>query len=603
MFGQTDLAAFVHDLESVLEPLRADDRAVTPGLVAGSLRAHDHISALLDGRKPDGGQAILDALSTALAEPEPLRSGWRVSFALPADTLSLGGRPELVLDELRDLGATRVQARVAGVPPLDKLDPSALYLSWVVWLPSTVSEAAIRDVFMFHDGLDLSIEPTGPEMNALPPGEMAVTSTGARLQDGSKAPGGTFPAEAEVSIRSSAVKSAAMMRVSADRLDEIMDRVGELVIAEARLSAIATTSGDPDLLSVAEEIHSLATGLRDTTMSVRMTPLGSITGRFRRLIHDLSMDLGKPVELVIEGEETELDKTVVEQLADPLLHLMRNAIDHGIEPASTREQAGKPGTGRVTLSARYSGAEVLITVMDDGRGLDSAKIRAKAIETGLLSANAELSNPEIFQLIFAPGFSTASKVTELSGRGVGMDVVKRTVSDLRGSIEVASEPGQGTRMILRLPLTLAIVDGLLVEVAGERFAIPLAAVHEIVELPEASSHEDGSPRFLIIRDRLVPYLMLRNLFSSPKRPVTRQKVVVVSAGETRVGLMVDRIVGSFQTVIKQLSPLHARIKMFSGATILGDGNVALILDVSQLIGYAQRGHVTSGDRPALELVA
>jgi two-component system chemotaxis sensor kinase CheA len=385
------------------------------------------------------------------------------------------------------------------------------------------------------------------------------------------------------------------MRVSAERLDDMMDRVGELVIAEARLNEIAARSGDPALLAVAEDIQRLATGMRDTTMSIRMTPLSSITGRFRRLVHDLSQALSKPIDLVLEGEETELDKTVVEQLADPLLHLVRNAADHGIEDPAAREGAGKPRRGRVTLSARYSGAEVLIALSDDGRGLDAARIRQKAVERGLLAPDAEATEAELFPLIFEPGFSTASQVTELSGRGVGMDVVKRTVTKLRGSIDVSSRLGEGTRVTLRLPLTLAIIDGLLVEVAGERFTIPLAAVDEIVELPGDSLGRDGGAHFLDIRGRLVPYLRLRSVFASPGEGGAFQKVVVVTAGDTRVGLVVDRIIGSTQTVIKQLSPLHASLTVFSGATILGDGTVALILDVPNLVSQA-RGVLADGRR-------
>ncbi|TNC43144.1 chemotaxis protein CheA [Rubellimicrobium rubrum] len=600
MFGQTELASFVHHLESALEPLRSENRPASSTVVTAGLKAHDHIDALLRGQRPDGGDDILRQIAQAMTGPS-LTNDWLLTFALPSDTLKLGGKPELVLDELRSLGASRIQACISRIPGLEALDPAVLSLSWTVHLPAHVAEADIHDVFMFHDGLALTLERIATKDTAA---EREAASTGT---DNHNVPTDEPSTAASISSTDSdkpvVAKPAAMMRVAAGRLDEMMDRVGELVIAEARLSAIAASSGDPALLAVAEEIQGLATGLRDTTMSVRMTPLGSITGRFRRLIHDLSADLGKPVDLLIEGEDTELDKTVVEQLVDPLLHLMRNAIDHGIEPAAIRKQTGKPLTGRVTLSARYSGAEVQISVVDDGYGLDVQKIRAKAIQKGLVDPSNDLSDSETFQLIFAPGFSTASAVTELSGRGVGMDVVKRTVSDLRGSIEVRSEKGQGTRIILRLPLTLAIIDGLLVEVAGERFTIPLAAVHEIVELRDPTMQEEGTAQFLNIRDRLVPYIMLRHLFTSTGEPDPYQKVVVVAAGEARIGLLVDRIIGSFQTVIKQLSPLHATMKIFSGATILGDGTVALILDVSQIVSWAQVDGSQANSRASWELVA
>ncbi|EYD76552.1 Signal transduction histidine kinase CheA [Rubellimicrobium mesophilum DSM 19309] len=372
-----------------------------------------------------------------------------------------------------------------------------------------------------------------------------------------------------------------LIRIAASRLDEMMDRVGELIIAEARLAEIAAGSGLPALVSVTEDIQRLATGMRDAAMSIRMTPLSSITGRFRRLVHDLAAQIGKPIDLVILGEETELDKTVVEQLAEPLMHLIRNAADHGLEEPATRLAHGKPAAGRLTLAARHSGTEVVIELSDDGRGLDAARIRAKAIEVGLLSRHAEIEQADLFRLILAPGFSTAERLTELSGRGVGMDVVRRTVTDLRGRLDLSSEPGQGTRVTLRLPLTLAIIDGLLVEVGGERFIIPLGAVEEIVELPDKAG-EDRTSRLIDIRGRLVPYLFLREILATQGEPGPYQKVVVVTAGDSRLGLVVDRIIGSNQTVIKQLSALHSGLGALSGATILGDGSVALILDVTGL---------------------
>jgi two-component system, chemotaxis family, sensor kinase CheA len=265
------------------------------------------------------------------------------------------------------------------------------------------------------------------------------------------------------------------------------------------------------------------------------------------------------------------------------VHLLRNSADHGLETAEERISAGKPATGTIELAAEYAGAEVVITIRDDGRGLDAHRIRARAIDRGLISPTAELPDAELFKLIFEPGFSTAPAVTELSGRGVGMDVVKRTIAGLRGTIDLASEPGHGTTVRLRLPLTLAIIDGLLVEVGGEHYTIPLAAVEECVELPPDLATPQGGSSFLNIRGDLVPFLRLRTLLGVSAPPPAFQKLVVVSSAGARVGLAVDRIVGNNQTVIKQLSRLHAGLKSFSGATILGDGSVALILDVPQLV--------------------
>jgi two-component system chemotaxis sensor kinase CheA len=322
-------------------------------------------------------------------------------------------------------------------------------------------------------------------------------------------------------------------------------------------------------------------------MGVRMVPFGSLFGRFRRLVHDLSRDLGKDIQLVTKGEETELDKTVIERLNDPLIHLIRNAIDHGLEDAAGRAQAGKTAQGHITLAARHVGAEVLISITDDGRGLNAERIRAKAEAGGLIAPDAALTDGELYQLIFQPGFSTAQEVTNLSGRGVGMDVVKRTIEELRGTIDIASIPGTGTEITLRLPLTLAIIDGLLVRVGNGRYVIPLTAVEECVELPPREEARTRNRSFLSIRDELVPFLRLREMFhcSVPADPY--QKVVVVSSGELRVGLVVDQVIGDHQTVIKSLSALHADVDTFSGATILGDGTVALILEVPYLVRRGQ----------------
>ncbi len=376
--------------------------------------------------------------------------------------------------------------------------------------------------------------------------------------------------------------------MQAEKLDELMDQVGELVIAQARLRQLADKSGDLSLKSIVEEIERLSGHLRDVSMGIRMVPIGTLFGKFRRLVRDLSNELGKQIQLTWSGEETEIDKTVIERLHDPLVHLIRNSIDHGIEAsAEQREMAGKPREGTVHLSAVHSGAQVLISIKDDGKGLDRDRIRAKAEETGLVAPGQELSDAELFQLIFHPGFSTAQKITSVSGRGVGMDVVKRMIDALRGTIDIQSRPGEGATFTLRLPLTLAIIEGLLVRVAGERYVLPLSAVEECIELsPEDDARSTGRD-FLNIRGDLVPFVRLRGLFDlrGPHSPYP--KVVVVSSGDFRFGVVVDQIIGGHQTVIKSLSKLHSDIPTFSGATILGDGSVALILDVPRLLDFSQ----------------
>ena len=395
-------------------------------------------------------------------------------------------------------------------------------------------------------------------------------------------------AEPRGSTRRSEERTASTVRVEAERLDELMDRVGELVIAQARLSQLAGLHADGGIKTISEEIERLSARLRDTTMSIRMVPIGTLFGRFRRLVHDLSRDLGKPVEFVTEGEETELDKTMIERLADPLVHLIRNAIDHGIEDPAQRAGSAKDPMGRIALTAEHAGAQVKVTVRDDGAGLDAARIRAKAEEKGLVAPGAILTDQQIYQFLFAPGFSTAATISALSGRGVGMDVVKKTIEAMRGSIDISTQPGAGTTVALRLPLTLAIIEGLLIRVGEGRYVVPLSAVEECVELPEGDREGRGRD-FLNIRGALVPFLRLRTLFEAEGEPEEHQKVIIVSVGATRVGLVADQIIGNHQTVIKSLSKLHADVTTFSGATILGDGTAALIIDVGRLVtgGHAE----------------
>jgi two-component system chemotaxis sensor kinase CheA len=611
MFGFTDVASFVHEFETAFDRVRKGLSPVTPGLVAVALDAKDHVHILIERPEAAGsaGATILERLRQMVATGHPMTETapvaavvaptvaaaadgpkrWRLRFTLPADALLYGTNPLLLLDEIRAIGPCEVTAFIDKVPPLGELDPEASHLGWQVDITADDPAAAIDDVFLFlRDGMELTLEPLAditvatitPAVEMPLPVELdepvlAIETAPARTPAKSEAQ----PAAAE--------RPGSSLRVAAERLDELMDRVGELVIAQARLTQIAAQSSDGNLKTVAEELERLSSGLRDTTMGIRMVPIGTLFSRFRRLVHDLSRELGKEIEFITTGEETELDKTMIERLADPLVHLIRNSVDHGLESAERRLKAGKPAAGSVKLSAVYAGAEVAISVTDDGAGLDADRIRKKAEEQGLITPETRLAEQELYQLIFAPGFSTAKEVTSLSGRGVGMDVVKRTIDGLRGKIELTSRPGEGTTLTLRLPLTLAIVEGMLIRVGNGRYSIPLSAVEECVELPKDVATHSRGRNFLDIRGSLVPFLRLRDLFGTPGEPDSHQKVVIISSGDVRVGLVVDQIIGNNQTVIKQLSKLHSGLETFSGATILGDGAVALILDTSRLLAFGQ----------------
>ncbi|MGE5157070.1 MAG: chemotaxis protein CheA, partial [Gemmatimonas sp.] len=541
------------------------------------------------------------------AASEKRSAGWRLQLAFDSHILCNGSNPLDLLEDLSKLGPCFVVPVTDDVPLLEALEPEYCYLKWDVTLHADCDKCAIDDVFMFvADEMKLTLTPLMQAELAAPPvavsaaAEVApaapepvppaapVASQATEAPAGESAPqSATARAEPRrEEAKRSDERSIATVRVQAERLDELMDRVGELVIAQARLSQLAASGSDLSIKMIAEEIERLAASLRDTTMGARMVPIGSLFGRFRRLVHDLSRDLKKPVEFVTSGEDTELDKTMIECLADPLVHLIRNAIDHGIEDTAARAAAGKSEQGRIELHAVHSGAQVLVAVRDNGGGLNTARIRAKAEDQGLIAPGAALSDHEIHQFLFHPGFSTAQTVSALSGRGVGMDVVKKTIENMRGSIDLSTKPGQGTSVTLRLPLTLAIIEGLLIRVGEGRYIIPLSAVEECVELMPEDQRARGRS-FLNVRGNLVPFLRLREILQVDGAPEPHQKTIIISTGESRVGLVADQIVGNHQTVIKSLSKLHSDVTIFSGATILGDGTAALILDVVQLVSLAQ----------------
>ncbi len=630
MFGFDKVASFTHEFETAFDRVRKGEIKPTQDLISVALAAKDYIRALIeDPQSTDDviGEAILDDLkrivfpdqahapvaeikdAPPLAPAESKQAGWHLYLEFESQILRNGSNPLDLLDDLCKLGPCFVVPITDGVPFLDELEPDDCYLKWDVKLHAACGKDAIDDVFMFvQDEMKLTLSPLEHVEAPAPqapfqllddePAAADIPAPQAAAVPPAAAPGPSPQStpdikpdakrEAPAARREDAKqeRGIATVRVQAERLDELMDRVGELVIAQARLTQLAASGSDLSIKVIAEEIERLASSLRDTTMGARMVPIGSLFGRFRRLVHDLSRDLSKPVDFVTTGEDTELDKTMIECLADPLVHLIRNAIDHGIEDTATRAANGKTEQGRIELAAVHSGAQVLVTVKDNGGGLNTARIRAKAEEQGLIAAGAVLSDHEIHQFLFHPGFSTAQTISALSGRGVGMDVVKRTIENMRGSIDLSTRPGQGTTVTLRLPLTLAIIEGLLIRVGEGRYIIPLSAVEECVELT-AEEERSRSRNFLNMRGNLVPFLRLRDILLVEGSPDQHQKTIIISTGETQVGLVADAIIGNHQTVIKSLSKLHSDVTIFSGATILGDGTAALILDVAQLVALAQ----------------
>ena len=572
-------------------------------------------------------EAKAESNAASAASPPPKRpvseiweTIYRVSFKPEASVLLNGTNLLGLLAELSGLGKVRVVACTQNVPALGELDPEACYLSWNIILSTTSSLDAIRDVFVFVEGtasvridlIDNGNANDSPvdykkigeillERGDITTEQLKVAlSEQLRLGDllvknGAVPPEAVSTAMLEQQIVREArakrvdtpkVEAEASIRVAANKLDSLVDLVGELVIAQARLTQLAMGREDPQLVAIAEDVGRLSAELRDHTLDIRMVPIGTTFGRFKRLVHDLAAELGKEIELATSGAETELDKTVIERLGDPLVHLIRNSCDHGIETPQERTAAGKPAAGTVRLTAYHSGPNVFIEIQDDGGGLNAATLRKKAVEQGLIAEDAVLSEREIFKLIFLPGFSTAKRVSNVSGRGVGMDVVKRSIEGLRGSIQIESELGKGSTIRLKLPLTLAIIEGLLVSVGDANYVLPMSLVEECVELSSQDIENAHGNHLATVRGQRVPYLRLRDWFGlSGERPAIEQIAITTSEGQ-RIGLVVDDVVGQHQTVIKTLGRMYHDTKGLSGATILGDGTLALIVDVPALLHTA-----------------
>jgi two-component system chemotaxis sensor kinase CheA len=608
MFGFEDLAAFTHNLESAFDEVRNGRLAIGAELIDLTLSALDQIRAMLEEGEAGAPVADPSACAEILAKVrhltgkpecrhtekktaapiEPVGGAmreWTIRFAPGPDMMRCGANPLLLLRELRELGGLSVKASMAAIPPIAELDPERCYVSWEMALATAAGRDAIRDVFIFvEDNCELTFEPasTDGEASAQENETAASTAdeTAGALQE-SRAPSGgrrTYDKPDNVSS----------LRVPASKLDQFVDLVGELVTVQARLSEIAAKRDDAEVAAVSEEIERLTASLRENSMTIRMMPIRATFEKFRRLVHDLARDLGKNVELTIEGADTELDKTVIDQLSDPLMHLIRNSMDHGIGSPEARAAHGKRPTATVHLSARHSGASVLIGVSDDGNGIDAEAVLRRAIEKGLTTADAALSEAEIFAFIFQPGFSTAKTVTDVSGRGVGMDVVRQRVDSLRGSIDVASKRGEGTSVTLRLPLTLAIIDGLLVSIGEAGFVLPLANILECIELTRADIEAANGKHMANVRGEIVPYIRLREHFNIRSERPAIEQIMIVATEQGRYGFVVDRVLGNCQTVIKNLGRFYRHVQVVSGATILGDGTVALILDPERLAQDAVR---------------
>jgi two-component system chemotaxis sensor kinase CheA len=556
---------------------------------------------------------------------------WHISIRFGCGVLKRGVEPLTYLRFLLHLGEiAHLETLYDAMPPAAEMDPECCYLGFEIALHSHATKEQIENVFSFcRDECDLYILPPNSKVadflhliEALPEetmrlGEILVKSgaltqeeldAGLKTQSDSKVGAdGTAPPQqlGDILVQQSTVQpelveaaaakqktvsdkkaaESSLIRVHADKLDQLIDLVGELVIAGASANLLAQKSGQGTLVEATSVLSRLVENIRDSALQLRMVQIGETFNRFHRVARDVSKELGKDIELVINGAETELDKSVVEKIGDPLMHLVRNAMDHGIESAALRAAAGKPVKGRVELNAFHDSGSIVIEVVDDGGGLNKERIEAKALEKGIIQPGQSLTDPEIVNLIFEAGFSTVEKVTKLSGRGVGMDVVRKNITALRGTVHVDTEQGAGSRFTIRLPLTLAIIDGFLTGVGTSSYVIPLDSVVECIELAGTTEERD----YLNLRGEVLPYVRLRELFEANGQKPPRENVVVVQYAGQKAGIVVDQLLGEFQTVIKPLGTLFRNMRGIGGSTILGSGEVALILDVQALISRSARG--------------
>lgn len=585
-----------------------------------------------------GGAAAADAAMPAVHEARLAASGggllegdyWHLSIVFGREVLKNGMDPISFIRYLSTIGDI-VSLRIddSALPELNAIDPESCYLSFSIEFKSEADKKTIEDVFEFvREDCKLRIFPPPSHLAAFVDrlehasgntdmlGQLLIEAgilTGHELEDAlasqesmAAAGGGAKPPIGEVlvnegvvqkevmdvalekqrQIRDHKAQEAKFVRVSAEKLDELINLVGELVIAGAGASLLAQRSGDAALHESTSVVSGLVEEIRDGALKLRMVEIGETFNRFQRVVRDVSKELGKDIGLEIGGAETELDKTVVEKIGDPLMHLVRNAMDHGIEPAAARVAAGKPAKGSLRLNAYHDSGSIVIEVADDGGGLKKERILKKAIERGIVSPGQSLSDNEIYNLVFEAGFSTADQVTNLSGRGVGMDVVKRNIQALRGSVDIESAEGRGTTVRIRLPLTLAIIDGFLVGVGKSAFVVPLDMVLECIELSEADRKAADTRNYVNLRGEVLPFVRLRDQFEVKAAAGKRENIVVVQYGGQKAGFVVDELMGEFQTVIKPLGNVFRNLRGISGSTILGTGEVALILDVPTLVQLA-----------------
>ena len=640
-FGFNRVTDFTHQVETLLDQMRDGSRSLAQTDVNILLQSVDCIKLLIECAR-DGIECddlVITQVESALTvtlegsselcyyndEPElsePTISdnsgsesrGWKIAFKPQHQMLQTGNEPKHLFSAREELGALSVVANSSDVPPLAELAPEECFLHWQLELVTSCDKSEVIEIFEWvEDDCELEISPLSHQETPFEAAEKPLSSTPVVSSTPTSDKEARSATPNPIVKDSSTTKSTAeggSIRVAIDKVDALINRIGELVITQAMLKQIGSQLSDDDEVSdkLREglvQLESHTRELQEDVMRIRMLPISFVFNRFPRMVHDISAQLGKKIELKLSGEQTELDKTVMEKIGDPLTHLVRNSLDHGLEFPEERLAAGKDETGVVQLSAYHQGGYIVIDISDDGRGLDTDKIYAKALEKGLITPEQNLSTQEINQLIIAPGFSTAEAVSDLSGRGVGMDVVRRNIESLGGHVSLTSAAGQGSSFSVSLPLTLAILDGQLIKVATETYVVPLISIVESVQLSAAALNAiAGKQSLYLFRDEYIPLYNMRQLFALPgsKREHDEEMAIIVESGGSKFALVVDELLSQQQVVLKSLEANYMAVEGVSGATILGDGEVALIIDIKGLASL-YRHHAQLANRAAQQRCA
>lgn len=624
--GYTKIAELTHDMENILDALRKEEMEVTEDIVDTLLKCGDSLRQMVESIGEGGTEDVVD-ISEVAAKLSALLNGETAPAAAPAAAAAPVQEPGLdysdtdkdVINKAKDSGLQAFHVKVTltescilksarsymvmntldqmgdvvkSVPPTEDLEQEKFEHSFDVVVVTDAEAKAVEEALMGISEVEkVEVMDVGKEIAAVAAPPAPPASTSVANVPVPAAPKAVEPVDKKAkapAVAEKKLKSGQSVRVDIEKLDTLLNLVGELVINKVRLGQIGTTHRLTELTETLEQMDRVTTDLQTVVMKVRMVPVGQVFNRFPRMVRDLAKELDKEINLTVEGEETELDRTVIDEIGDPLMHLLRNSLDHGVEHPDDREAKGKPRTGEVGLIARHEGNNVVIMVTDDGSGINADVIRRKAVEKGVISQDEadNLNDADAVRLIFLPGFSTADKITDVSGRGVGMDVVRSKIESLGGHVDVETKIDEGSVFKIKLPLTLAIIQALLVKVAKEMYAIPLGSIDRTINITQEDIKTVQNKEVIVLRGQIIPIIRLGDVLNVPREDGEENDdifVVVVHIGERKAGIVVDNLIGQQEIVIKTLGKLLAGLKVISGATVLGDGRVALILDVSALM--------------------